>query len=247
MISQYNTCIEYVIVEGDVEMFDTPTNNNNNNQQQNPQMVEVFDIPTTNNNQQNPQIEQQRKEETSSYDFKDIIMEHGLPRIELLDYTLDDLVDEEQEFVSRSFQLFAKCARVKVNRLLKLGGIHRRNYVSCGCLETEVFQVMFQDMVGATFFHSDRTINRHGIKYKVPCIGFRFKSHLPVLDFFDNWGKQVITSKTSMEDDSQVITEYLLQVNSISFILDSESSEVTMHFAFDTLIKYDDEDEFHFF
>lgn len=218
---------ETILDEGDIDMFDAP-----------------ITPPTTNH--VDLQIQQQRKEETSSYDFKDIIMEHGLPRIQPLSITYGDLCESEKDFIARSFQVFATCARVKVNRMLKLGGIDRRSYIGCGCLEREVFQIMFQSMLGASFFHSDRTINRHGIKYKVPCIGYRFKSHLPVLDIFDNWGQQVITSTTQMED-ANVVTQYLLQVKNISFILDTESNEVTLHFAYDTMIKHEDEDEFHFF
>ncbi|KAG2389635.1 hypothetical protein C9374_014195 [Naegleria lovaniensis] len=208
---------------------------------------------TAHNNQQpisdpiTTQIQQQRREETSSYDFKDIIIEHGLPRIEPLNYSYFDLCEEEQDYVARSFQLFAKCARVKINRMLKLGGIHRRTSISCGCIETETFQLMFQNMKGATFFHSDRMIYRHGIKYKVPCVGYRFKDTLPVLDLFENWGRQVVKSCISQEDNSVVTTEYLLQVKNISFILETESSEVFMHMSYDTKIKYDDDDEFTFF
>ncbi|EFC41363.1 hypothetical protein NAEGRDRAFT_80703 [Naegleria gruberi] len=218
---------ETILDEGDIDMFDVP-------------------ITSPTNNHVDLQIQQQRKEETSSYDFKDIIMEHGLPRIQPLSTTYDDLCESEKDFAARSFQVLANCARVKINRLLKLGGIDKRSYVGCGSVELGVFQVMFQSMLGATFFHSDRTVTRHGIKYKVPCIGYRFTSHLPVLDIFDNWGQQVITSATQIEDN-YIVTQYLLQVKNISFIFDTESGEVTMHFAYDTKIKYDDEDEFHFF
>ncbi|EFC48689.1 hypothetical protein NAEGRDRAFT_63160 [Naegleria gruberi] len=207
--------------------------------------VAMMDVDSSSNTTPvNAQLVQQRKEETY---FKDIIIEHGLPKIQALSHGYGDLCDEEQQFVVRSFQLFSKCARVKVNRLLKLGGIHKRNYISCGCLETEVFQVIFEAMEGAKFFHSDRTINRHGIKYKVPCFGYRFQSILPMLDIFENWGRQVISSTTQMEDDTYIRTLYLLEVNSISFIMDTESNEITMHFSYDTKIKYEDEDEFTFF
>jgi len=173
-------------------------------------------------------------------------MEHALPRIEPIDYTFDDLSEDEKEFTARSFQLFARCARVKINRLMKLGGISKKFNIGCGCIETSIFQLMFQEMEGAQFFHSDRKINRHGIRYKVPCIGYRFINHLPVLDLFENWGKQVITSTTHMQD-KDLITEYLLQLRRISFILDTETNEVSMHFEYVSKIKHNGEIKFHFF
>jgi len=234
MLDNAQTNTTYTLLdEGDVIMLDH-------------QLTDSFLQTDLSLNEASLQIHRQHHEEETSSDFKDIVVEHGLPPIQPIDYTFDDLSEDEQEFMSRSFRLFARCARVKINRMLKLGGIHKKTNIGCGCIETTTFQLMFQDMEGAKFFHSDRKIKRHGIRYKVPCIGYRFSNHLPVLDLFENWGSQVITSSTNVQETS-LVTEYLLQVEKISFLLDTETNEVSMHFQYASTIKYDDEINFHYF
>ena len=184
--------------------------------------------------------------ETGPQEFKDIIMEHGLPKIKSCGKKFKNLKKADKNYYSKAFKVFARCARVKVNRLLKIGGIYKRRDISCGCLDLDIFQMMFESM-DAKFFHSDRFIHRHGIRYKVPCVGYRFKDHLPVLDIFENWGRQEVTSTAHTDDDDgTIITKYLMSVTAISFIIDTESFEVLMHFQYSTQIMFDDETEFHY-
>ena len=175
-INNQTNIITVLLDEGDVLMFDQPVYSLDN----------ITSPQTDSFNSISHNIHRQRSEEATSHDFKDFIMEHALPLIEPLGYTYDDLLEEEKEYAVRCFQLFARCARVKINRLLKLGGIGKKTNIGCGCIETYLFQMMFQEMEGAQFFHTDRKVNRHGIRYKVPCIGYRFIDHLPVLDLLNN-------------------------------------------------------------
>ena len=193
-------------------------------------------------------INQQHVEEKNPYEFKDFIVESGLPPIKPLGKKFKDLNKFDKYHYSKSFQVFACCARTKINRLLKVGGISKRRDVSCGSLDRQVFQMMMEDF-NSKFTHSSRKVERHGITYNVPCIAYRFVDKLPVLDIFENWGKQELTSITYLDaqKESQIITEYLLEVNTITFVMDTETQEVFMHFTYSTKVKFEGDSQFHFY